>query len=296
MKKDPQIFTQLNAKNVSVSNNIMDNLQQEELAESLAREYIRQMLIESRFKQMSKAKFTDLKQALASSSFLDLDPAGDLDEDDDWASEAATALRNTLNDYFDDKFGAGNINGIVKVDMMSTDVSAGKDSVLKGATYYFDGLHNIEVLLASLEDGPIIRDMGRAEQKVYEVIMHELLHMQQFLKYSRGKPSMEAWDAFKDEYEKAGGAQGLKGDYFFFDSDSGLSELETFAFQMAEELVDKLGKEKAVRLLQKQDPDYNTIRSISASFKDIEKQSPDITRPELRDMIKRSKQYAKRMK
>jgi hypothetical protein len=262
----------------------------------LLREYIRMTLNETRFKQMSKAKFTDLKQALAASSFLDEDPTADLDEDDDWSSEAATALRDTLNDYFDDKFGNGNINGIVKVDMMSTSVDAGKDSVLKGATYYFDGLHNIEVLLANLEGGPTIRDLGKAEQKVYEVIMHELLHMQQFLKYSRGNPSMETWDAFKEEYEKAGGATGMEGDYFFFDSDSGLSELETFSFQMAEELVDKLGKEKAVQLLQKQNPDYDIIRSASASFRDIEKQSPDITRPELRDMIKRTKQYAKRMK
>ena len=47
MKKDPQIFTQLNAKNVSVSNDIMDDLQQEELAESLAREYVRQLLTEA---------------------------------------------------------------------------------------------------------------------------------------------------------------------------------------------------------------------------------------------------------
>jgi hypothetical protein len=262
---------------------------------NLLRQYIRATLKETRFKQMSKAKFTDLKQALANSAFLDTDPEGDLDEDNDWSSEAAVELRDTLNSYFDDKFGSGSINGIVKVDMMGTDPAEGKDAVLKSGTYYFDGLHNIEVLLASLESGPTIREMGKAEQKVYEVIMHELLHMQQFLKFSRGKPTMETWDVFKEEYEKAGGASGLKGDYFFYEGDTGLSELETFAFQMAEELVDSLGKEEAVKLLQKQDPDYNTIRNISSSFKAIEKQSPDITRPELRDMIKRSKQYAKKM-
>ncbi len=47
MKKEPQIFTQLNAKNVSVSSDIMDDLQREEMAESLAREYIRQLLTEA---------------------------------------------------------------------------------------------------------------------------------------------------------------------------------------------------------------------------------------------------------
>ncbi|MEC7115913.1 MAG: hypothetical protein VXW76_05020, partial [Actinomycetota bacterium] len=65
---------------------------------SLLREYIRETLRESRFKQMSKAKFTDLKQALSSSTFLDADPEGDFDEDQ-WSSEAATVLRDTLNDY-----------------------------------------------------------------------------------------------------------------------------------------------------------------------------------------------------
>lgn len=44
MKKEPQIFTQINRKNVSVGNDIMNDLRQEEIAESLAREYIRTLL------------------------------------------------------------------------------------------------------------------------------------------------------------------------------------------------------------------------------------------------------------
>jgi|TARA_R110001583_G_scaffold5598_18_gene30149 hypothetical protein len=252
-------------------------------------------LRESRFKQMSKSKFTDLKLALASSSFLDADPAGDIDEDDDWSSDAAAELRDTLNDYFDDKFGVGNITGIVKVDMMPTSSSDGKDAVLKGATYYFeDGLHFIEVILASLDDGPTIRDMGSAEQKVYEVIMHELLHMQQFMKFSRGNPTTEAWNEFKSEYERRGGSHGMGADYFFFDEEDSPSELETFSFQLANELVDSLGKEKAVSVLQKQYPDHEIIRNNSASFRDIEKNS-DVSRPEFREMLKRAKQYAKRI-
>ena len=254
-----------------------------------------EVLRESRFKQMSKSKFTDLKQALAASSFLDADPEGDMD-DDSWSSEAAVALRNTLNDYFDSKFKSGEITAVVKVDMMPTSSTAGKDSVLKGAVYYFeDGLHFIEVLLANIEDGSTLRDVGKAEQKVYEVIMHELLHMQQFLKFSRGKPTPEAWNAFKENYEKAGGAAGMGKDYFFFDDPDGPSELETFALQMATELVDDLGKEEAVKLLQLSAPDYNQIRDSSSSFRNIEKKSPDISRIDLRDMIKRAKQYAKRM-
>ena len=261
---------------------------------SLLREYIRETLRESRFKQMSKAKFTDLKQALSSSTFLDADPEGDFDEDQ-WSSEAATVLRDTLNDYFDSKFKPGEITAIVKVDMMPTESSKGYDSVLKGATYYFeDGLHFIEVMLANIEDGSTLRDMGRAEQKVYEVIMHELLHMQQFLKFSRGNPTPESWDAFKDKYEKAGGAAGMGEDYFFFDDPSGPSEMETFAFQMANELVDALGKDSAVKALNAGNLDIDAIRDGSSSFRSIEKRS-NTERPEMKTMLKRAKQYAKSM-
>lgn len=261
---------------------------------NILREYIKQTLLETRFKQMNKAKFTDLKGALASSKFLDVDPEGDGVDAEGWSSEAAEVLRNTLNDYFDSKFGAGEINGIVKVSMMPDDSSAGVDSALKGAVYYFDGLHNIEIMLASLDDGSVLKDMGNVAQKAYEVITHELLHMQQFMKFSRGAPTVEKWDRFMSEYKKRGGASGMKGDYFFFDQPDGASELETFSFQIANELVDSLGKSKAVSTLQKQQPDHDIIRNNSASFRDIDRRS-DVSRPEFREMLKRAKQYAKRI-
>ena len=248
---------------------------------------------ESRFKQMSKAKFTGLKQALLNSTFLDADPEGDLD-DEGWSSEAAKVLRDTLNDYFDDNFGPGEINSHVKVDMMSTDPAEGKDSVLKSGTYFYDDFHNIEIILANIEDGSTFRNIESAHQKIYEVIMHELLHMQQFLKFSKGEPTIEKWNQFKDAYEKAGGSSGMGADYFFFDDIDGPSELETFSFQMATELVDSLGKDQAIIALQKQYPDYEIIRNNSASFRNIERRS-NIDRPEFREMLKRAKQYAKRM-
>ncbi|HIK67354.1 MAG TPA: hypothetical protein EYF95_05240 [Flavobacteriales bacterium] len=46
MKKEPQIFTQINAQNVPVSNGILDTLEQETVTESIFREYIRELLIE----------------------------------------------------------------------------------------------------------------------------------------------------------------------------------------------------------------------------------------------------------
>ena len=261
---------------------------------NLLRRYIREVLHESRFKQMSKSKFTDLKSVLEKSSFQDADPEGDLD-DDDWSSEAANVLRADLNDYFDSKFAPGEITAIVKVDMMPTDTSAGYDSVLKSATYYFeDGLHFVEVLLANISDGSTLRDLGKVSQKVYEVLMHELLHMQQFMKFSGGNPSKESWETFKKKYKEAGGPEGMGKDYFFFDDPSGPSELETFAFQMANELADALGKEKAIKALSTASPDLEKIKAGSSSFRSIEKNS-SVDRPEMADMIKRAKQYVKAM-
>ena len=119
-------------------------------------------------------------------------------------------MRDTLNDYFDDKFEAGEINALVKVDMMETDPSGGKDAVVKGASYFYDGFHNIEIILANIADGSTFGDINSASQKVYEVIMHELLHMQQFMKFSRGEPTVEKWDQFMAEYKKRGGAGGKR--------------------------------------------------------------------------------------
>jgi hypothetical protein len=266
----------------------------------LLREYIKLLLLrpdkpvisETRFKQISKPKFTDLRQHLAGSSFLDADPAGDLDEDT-WSSEAAMVLRDDLNDYFDSKFEPGYLTAVVKVDMGWTDPKAGKDSILKNATYYFKGgLHFVEIMLADIDDGTVIRDMGRPEQKVYEVILHELLHMQQFLRFSKGEPTDKKWKLFMKEYQRRGGASGMGSDYFFFDEPGGASELETFSLQIATELVDALGQKAAIATLGHQ-PDYDMIRKNSASFRGIESAGNLTSRPEFKELIKRAKQYAR---
>ena len=245
---------------------------------------------------MSKSKFTDLKNHLANSSFLTADPAGDGEDIDDWSSEAAEVLRDDLNSYFDSKFEPGYLTGVVKVAMMPEDTSSmTKEDVLKGASYYFkNGLHFIEAILASVDDGETISAIPKAHEKVYEVLMHELLHMQQFLKFSKGNPTDKKWNQFMKSYKNLGGSSGMGEDYFFFDQEDRASELETFSFQMASELVHSLGKDKAVSVLQKQYPDHNIIRDNSASFRDIESKS-SVERPEFREMLKRAKQYVKRM-
>ena len=267
----------------------------------LLHEYIRLLLLQSgkpvisetRFKQMSKSKFTDLRQYLINSSFLNQDPEADLDDDDDWSSQAATALRDNLNDYFDDKFGSGLLTTIVKTDMMSTSPSTGKDGVLKSANYYFDGgLHFLEVLLANVDDGSKFGDIPGAAQKIYEVVMHELLHMQQFLKFSKGDPTKEKWDEFMKEYHRRGGPTGMGEDYFFFDEPNSPSELETFSFQVANEMVSELGKDLTIKALASRD--LGAVEKSSASYRAIASRT-DINRLETREMIKRAKQYAKRI-
>ena len=47
MKKEPQIFTRINRQDVPVSDAVLGALEQEELAESLTREYIRELLTEA---------------------------------------------------------------------------------------------------------------------------------------------------------------------------------------------------------------------------------------------------------
>ena len=63
---------------------------------------------------------------------------------------------------------------------------------------------------------------------------------------------------------------------------------------MANELADALGKEAAVKALSGPSPDLSTIKSSSSSFRNIEKNS-SVDRPEMLDMLKRAKQYVKRM-
>ena len=257
--------------------------------------YIRKLIRESRYKQMSKSIYTDLKSHLQKGSFMNVDAGGDYDgEYDQLSSEAQQQLIIDLNEYFDANFGVGEISLSVRVDHMLTLPTEGYNKVLKGGSYYFDGLHNIDLILAQMDDGETLSQLGNVSRKIYEVVLHELLHMQQFMKFSRGEPTIEKWNEFKKKYEEAGGASGMGNDYFFFDQEA--SELETFSIQIATELVGNLGKESAVNTLRQQHPDYDFIKDNSASLQNMIDRGVDVNRPEMREMIKRAKEYAKRMR
>jgi len=262
-------------------------------------------LTESRYRQMSKPRFANLKQYLRDASFLDADAEGDYDDGYNITSEASEQAEEDIQDYFDNTFGRNKIHVHVNVSETMYHPQDSYNKAARGASYYFDGNHNITLTIAQLgvtEQKDLekyenhmftLRDLGRAEQKIYEVLIHELLHMQQFLKYSQGRPSVDNWKSFIKEYEELGGASGMGKEYFFYDGDS--SELETFSLQIAVELVDSLGKEKAIELLVKRPPPLSTFLRNSSSFRTMKREKVDLTRNELLVLLKRAKQYAKRM-
>jgi hypothetical protein len=261
--------------------------------------YVRCLLKESRFRQMSKPVFTNLRSHLANAPFLDKDAGGDYDgEYDELSSEAQQQLIVDLGGYLDKHFGVGEISLTVKVNHLPTLPTEGYNKALHGAVYYFDGLHNIELLIASMEDGETLRELGDVGKKVYEVVLHELLHMQQFIKFSKGAPTVEKWNEFKKSYEE-NNISNSDEDYFFFDPANGPSELETFSLQIANELFSDLGKKEAMSLLPSRRatrvPDISTLKKSSASVRSMASRGVKFDRSEFLDMLKRSRQYISRM-
>jgi len=270
--------------------------------ENNLRTFVRKILIErqSRFNQMSKEEITGLRSYLQNANFMNVDAGGDYEADDTFVSEAQQTLIEELNDYFGETFPPyGTINVQVRVDLMATNPNEGADKVLKGASYFWDDVgHNIDLIIAQMDDGQTLSELGDVAKKVYEVVSHELLHMHQFIKFSKGEPTEEKWEDFKRSYEE-GDVANQDQDYFFFDPEDGPSELETFAFQIGNELFADLGKEEAMELLPskraKNVPDLDALKKSSASVRSMAKRRVDFERPEFLEMLKRSRQYISRM-
>ena len=267
------------------------------------RKYIRGIIRESRFNQMSKEEITGLRGYLQNANFMNVDAGGDYDEEDTsgdtFFTEAQQTLIEELNDYFGEAFPPyGTINVIVRVDLMLTLPNDGADKVLKGASYFYDGLHNIDLIIAQMEDGQTLSELGDVAKKVYEVVSHELLHMHQFIKFSKGEPDEAKWEEFKRSYEE-GDVANKEQDYFFFDPEDGPSELETFAFQIGNELFSSLGKDEALNILPSRRatslPDLENLKTSSSSISQMAGRGVNFERPEFLDMLKRARQYIKRM-
>ena len=263
------------------------------------RRYIRGIILESRFNQMSKKEITGLRGYLQNANFMNVDAGGDYEDSDTFISEAQQTLIDELGDYFGETFPPyGTVNVIVRVDLMLTLPNEGADKVLKGASYFYDGLHNIDLIIAQMEDGQTLSELGDVAKKVYEVVSHELLHMHQFIKFSKGEPDETKWEEFKRSYEE-GDVANKEQDYFFFDPEDGPSELETFAFQVGNELFSSLGKDEALNILPSRRatslPDLENLKTSSSSISQMAKRGVNFERPEFLDMLKRARQYIKRM-
>jgi hypothetical protein len=268
---------------------------------------IQDMIHESRFKQMRKRRFVDLKSFLQRGKFMDADAEGDYDDLGQSTSEAAETLQRELLEYFNNRFGKDRISVNITAAETMTPPAGDRNKATVSASYRYENGHiiNLEIANVSEEetfDGDFdeyeesdriytLRDLGRADEKIYEVIMHELLHMQQFLKYSKGNPTNKKFDEFIASYGKTGNDLGE--DYFFFDEEG--SERETFALQLALELVDSYGRDLALKFLTQKHPDLGTLRGSSASFRSFLKHNVNFARPEFYDLLKRARQYVKLM-
>tara|TARA_B100000131_G_scaffold306342_1_gene333297 strand:- start:523 stop:885 length:363 start_codon:yes stop_codon:yes gene_type:complete len=117
--------------------------------------------------------------------------------------------------------------------------------------------------------------------------------MNQFLKFSKGKPTQELWDEFMKGYNEAQ-STGWK-DEPYFTSDLDPSEREAFAHQIADELVHAQGGNGAVKTLTFSTIPHDDLVSFSHSYKTVTKGLEDYDTPGVRDMLKRAKQYAKKI-
>ena len=278
--------------------------------EKILRKFVRSVLLEStRFNQMTKDEITGLRAYLQTANFMNVDAGGDYEDGDTFVSEAQQTLIDELSDYFGETFPPyGTVNVIVRVDLMLTLPSDGADKAIKGASYFYDGLHNIDLVIAQMDDGETLSQLGDVARKVYEVVSHELLHMHQFIKFSKGEPTIEKWNEFKRSYEETDVASNER-DYFFFDPADGPSELETFSHQIANELLGRVGKVESLDLLanlklkMKRMPkgsgvtkldEFISLLTNSPSVKNMASRGVDFLRPEFYEMISRARQYIKK--
>ena len=282
---------------------------------SFLRQYIREVILETRFNQMTKAKYRDLEGYLANAPFLD-EPADvdeldyDFPEDYDDADNRNIVMRAMLpvqeqlavdlGEYFMDKkrfkgMADGRIEPHIEV---NDNVVAGPgeaEKVLAAANYYYDEpMHTINIQIGAMQPGLTYRDLGpEFVPKLAQVIRHELLHMNQFLKFSKGKPTQELWDEFMKGYNEA--QSGGWKDEPYFTSDLEPSEREAFAHQIADELVHSQGPKKASQVLTFDSIPHEQLLTLSSSYKTVTRGLEDHDTPGVRDMLKRAKQYAKKI-
>ena len=262
----------------------------------LIQKYIRKLVSETRLKQLAKSKYRNLDSYLSQADFMTLDAGnGDYEFDENghrYFTEASDQLRNDLNDYFDQNMGNVVVSAIIHADEGIPTEKVGE--IAKAANYHFaDGMHNVELTVAELENGKTYQEEfgSKGASKLAQVLRHELLHMNQFLQFSKGNPTDELYDEFSKEYSTAKKQNWKDGAYHTFDI--GFSELEAFAHQIADELVSELGFNDAMKILNQRDTiPAKELEQHSDSWNDVTKKLDNYNSPEIKDMLTRARQYA----
>tara|TARA_Y100000034_G_C6901073_1_gene416789 strand:+ start:2460 stop:3335 length:876 start_codon:yes stop_codon:yes gene_type:complete len=279
--------------------------------QKLRHEILKVLLAETRFRQMGKSKYRNLDNYIKQADFMNKNAGGgdfefddDIDEDDDediefegglsFHTDASQQLRDDLNNYFSTNMGNTPLSTEIIVD--DTLTTSSDDRVIKAANYVFlDGKHNINLTIAQLEDGKTFKDFfGESGiATISQVLRHELLHMNQFLKYSKGQPTNELFAEFVREYGDAKEKGWEDEPYHTFDR--GFSEREAFSHQIADELFYRVGPYFAVKILSRKEIPHDDLMQLSQSYVDVTEDLEDYDTEAIRDLLSRSLKYVKDM-
>ena len=275
--------------------------QSDNTVDIVLREVIKCLLTESRLKQITTPKYRNLDAFLAKAPFMNL-PAGDGEYDwksgaETFSTSAVSQLQIDLNNYFSKNIKRPPVTAVVTTDEAETSVDEGPLKVAKGANYYFEnGKHTVYILVAQLFPGEKFADLGQpGANRFAQIIRHELLHMNQFLKFSKGKPTNELYDEWMAEYkdEQAGGWKNTA----YHTSDFDPSEREAFSHQIADELHASEGYATALKLLTIQGSiPHKQLLKLSDSYGHLVSTLPEYDTPDIRDALKRAKSYLKTIK
>ena len=276
------------------SNEKLPDLEQPDLDK--IRDLVREVILqETRYKQMAKPEYRNLDNHIASSSFMNSHAGeGDYEFDENgrhYNTDASISLRDSLNSYFDNNLRVL-VSAIVTADEDETTSQSARP--IKAASYFFNnGMHYIQLTISQLPaDQTFMKFFGnRAASTIAQVIRHELLHMNQFLRYSKGHPTSELYKKFTREYSEAKEKGWSEEPYHTFDT--GFSERETFSHQIADELIATHGSVKSIEILKRHPLSHSELTRDSQSYRDVTKDRDSHSDQAVLDMIRRSIQYAK---
>jgi rubrerythrin len=268
MRKEREIFTQINTQNVPVNPDILDSLEQEDMNESILRKYIRELLTET--SELPKEYFSAIDNAISSSQFWkEPNAQDDIDEYSSpsgsvMGSPAAEALSQSLHDVIQDvgldidflirSHYTDNLEGM----SLHPEHPAWPDRWLIDAKWYVSkerpGRNTIDIeLMTSETSDDILSELNSSAliRHIAQTIRHELVHYTQMKKQAKNKGLDDA-GAFEEMLDDP--SQVPKGD----SSDpewqkkylSSHIEIDAHAHDAAEELIAVYDEEQRKDILR----------------------------------------------